>query len=424
MIERITNSCTKLKEWRRAISSLFLTLWAARKRIVNALTVFVLFMGIAGFGACQHTRLARYMSIAYAVIAALGLQISLRSLPVGIFIAWTAFIFYVHPMTPVLAALSALIYVAGFLFVVRSPVSRRTVLNLVCIYAIVNVLWQLLQISGHTIWYNPIYSGAFTLVGLQTNVGETSVLMAVCLPAFFRRRWVWLLPIPLIGLVMARATVGMLALAVVGFVYTFSRIWKEQGRVSGLAALGILSAMLVSHVLIMDPFIWEQQKNSRLQTWKESVVIALGKPIRGQGFGQFCTMVPLLSTPLQLTVPDRLRLYDEIEDKKHFKDLAEKITGGDAASYYRNKRYPQSFFFEAHNEYVEVLFAAGIPGLILLLAGLAHILWRGWKQTDRRPFYGLLASCVGASVWFTWQIVPIAVITVVWAGLCLAGRNE
>jgi hypothetical protein len=43
-------------------------------------------------------------------------------------------------------------------------------------------------------------------------------------------------------------------------------------------------------------------------------------------------------------------------------------------------------------------------------------------ETDGpRPFYGLLASCVGASVWFTWQIVPIAFVTVVWAGCAWPG---
>ena len=135
-------------------------------------------------------------------------------------------------------------------------------------------------------------------------------------------------------------------------------------------------------------------------------------------------MVPLLSTPLQLSVADRLRLYQEVEDKKHFAQLAKEITGGDAAAYYAAKKYPQGFYFEAHNEYVEVLFAAGIPGLVFLLAALAHVLWRGFRQEDRIPFYGFLASCVAATIWFIWQIVPIAAITVVWAGLCLAGRGE
>lgn len=414
-----------IKEWRREISSLLLTFIHDRQRVANALTVAVIFIGITGFGACQHTRLARYMSITYAVIAALGLQLSLRSLPAGLFIVWTAFIFYVHPLTPILAALTAVLYAGGLLVITNMPGIKRTALNAICIYACANVLWQLLQITGHTIGYNPVYYGWFSLVGLQTNIGETSALLAICLPAFFRRRWAWLLPLPIAGIIMAKATVGMMALGVVGIVYTVSVLARR--RKQALIALSLFAATLaagVVHVTLVDPFVWQEQKNTRLQTWKESAVIAMGKPVRGQGFGQFCTMVPLLSTPFQLTVQDRRRLYEEVEDKAHFAALAHTITGGDAAAYYKAKKYPDHFYFEAHNEFIEVLFAAGIPGLVFLLAALGHIAWRGWKQRDPIPLFGLTASCAAATVWFVWQIVPIAVITVAWAGICLTGRDE
>jgi len=339
---------------------------------------------------------------------------------------WTAFIFYVHPMTPILAALTAVLYAGGLLVITGRTVKiKHIVLNMICVYALANILWQLLQIAGHTVGYNPVYHGWFSLVGLQTNIGETSALLAICLPAFCRRRWIWLLPLPIAGIIMAKATVGMLALGVVGIVYTISVLARRKKQ--ALIALSFLVATLAAgivHITLIDPFVWQDQKNTRLQTWKESTVIAMGKPVRGQGFGQFCTMVPLLSTPLQLTVADRLRLYAEVEDKEHFKTLAHRITGGDAAAYYKDKKYPDHFYFEAHNEFIEVLFAAGIPGLAFLLAALGHIAWRGWKQRDPIPLFGFIASCAAATVWFVWQIVPIAVITVAWAGLCLAGRNE
>lgn len=424
MITNFAQSASTIKERGRETFSLLLTYFRDRRRIVNILTAVVLFIGIAGFGACQHTRLARYMSITYAVIAALGLQLSLRSLPAGLFLMWTAFILYCHPSTPILAALTAVLYAGGVLAIANSQNFTRTIMNGICIYALANVLWQLLQLPDYTVGYNPIYTGPYTLVGLQTNVGEMSALVAVCMPAFCRRGWAWFIPVPFTGLILAGATVGVMSSAAVCLVYVFGRILKKQGRILGFAILGVIAAMVAIHVTVIDPFAWEDHKNSRLQTWKESVVIALGKPVRGQGFGQFSTMVPLLSTPLQLTVEDRLRLYDDVEDKEHFKELARTITKGDAAAYYKNKPYPNRFFFEAHNDYIEALFAGGIPELVFLLGALAHILRRGWKQESRIPFYGLLASCVGATTWFIWQIVPIAVVTVAWAGLCLAGRDE
>lgn len=387
------------------------------KNVVKALIIAVLFAGICCIATSGNTRLDRYMTLTYAVVAALGLQLSLRSLPVGLFVIGTAISFYIHPLTPILAALAAVIYGGGFLFLITAHVPKSRLYDLICLYAIATVLWQILQIAGYTIGYNPIYQGSHTLVGLQTNVDETSALMGICLPAFFRRRWAWLIPVPLAGLVMAQATVGAMSAGIVSFIYLLTAIKSRAMRVMSVILILACSA---SYVTFIDPFSWEIHKNSRLQTWKESAYIALQKPVRGWGYGQFCTVVPLLSTPTQLLVEDRKRLYLEVEDKQAFLKTANKITGGNAEAYYKAKQYPNSFFFEAHNDYVEVLFAAGIPGILLLLAALGHTLWLGWKRTDKLPFYGLMASCIGATVFFVWQTVSIAVVTVVWAGLCMA----
>ncbi len=387
------------------------------------MTFLAIFAGITLFAISTSTRLDRYMSLTYMVIAALGLQLTLKSVPVGLFVIWTAFVFWIHPMTPVMAALIAVIYTGGLLYLISVPVSKDKIYNLICCYAIANVLWQVLQIPGWTFGYQPIFSGHHTLVGLQTNVGEMSALMAICLPAFFRKRWVWLIWVPLAGMVMSEEIVGFFAAAIAGCVAIFSTRSKDFSRIErnciGSFAVMMLIAAGLLYLTIINPHAWEIQKHSRLQTWKESTVIALEKPLGGWGYGQFCAVVPLLSTPTQLLVEDRKRLYGEVEDKKAFLRTAEEITGGDAATYYTNKKYPQSFFFEAHNEYVEVLFAAGIPGVLLLFAALASILWKGLRRCDRIPFYGLLASCLSAGVWFIWQIVPIAVVTVVWMGMCL-----
>jgi hypothetical protein len=320
----ITHAIT-LKERGREISSLLLTLLGGRRRIVNILTAVVLFIGIAGFGACQSTRLARYMSITYAVIAALGLQLSLRSLPAGLFLMWTAFILYCHPSTPILAALTTVLYAGGVLVVANSQNFTRTIMNGICVYALANVLWQLLQLPDYTVGYNPIYTGPYTLVGLQTNVGEKSALMAVCMPAYCRTGWAWLIPVPCAGLILAGATVGVMSCAAVCIFYVLRRFLRDRGRILGLSIFGIIAAMVAVHVTFIDPFAWEDHKNSRLQTWKESVVIALGKPVRGQGFGQFSTMVPLLSTLCSSRFGPASPL-DELRTRA-FQELAEKITG-------------------------------------------------------------------------------------------------
>lgn len=419
----------KIGLWGRTISPWFLNFidGITAKRIVNALTLFVLFAGITCFATSGNTRLDRYMTFTYAVVAALGLQLSLRSLPVGLFLIWTAISFYIHPLTPILAALTTVLYGGGLLLLTRVSISRQSIYNLICCYAIATVLWQVLQITDLTFGYRPIYGGSYTIVGLQTNVNETSALMAICLPAFFRRHWVWFLPVPIAGLIMAESLIGIMAAFVIGSIYILSQWNVTRPYNLIIPKSGLIFLLLVAgigYMIFIDKFSFESQKNSRLQTWKESTVIALEKPFRGWGYGQFCTVVPLLSTPTQLLVDDRKRLYAEVEDKGVFLTTANKITGGNAAAYYQAKKYPDHFYFEAHNEYVEVLFAAGIPGLVLLIFALAHILRSGWKKTDRIPFYGLFASCTAATVFSIWQIVPIGVVTVIWAGLCLKGSME
>jgi O-antigen ligase len=248
--------------------------------------------------------------------------------------------------------------------------------------------------------------------------------MAICLPAFFRTRWRWLIPVPLAGLVMAESLVGVAAIATVGCVYYWLKVKGLRLKVKKAISLALIIVVVgVGYAVFLDKFSWEGQKNSRVQTWKESTIIALKKPLTGWGYGQFCAVVPLLSTPTQLLVEDRKRLYIEVEDKKAFLRAAVEITGGDAAAYYMNKKYPQSFFFETHNEYIEVLFAAGIPGFALLLIALARSVFRG---SDRKIAYlstGCSRHVLPQCVWFIWQIVPIAVITVVWAGLCLKKKE-
>lgn len=80
-------------------------------------------------------------------------------------------------------------------------------------------------------------------------------------------------------------------------------------------------------------------------------------------------------------------------------------------------------FIQAHNDYLEAAFALGIPGLVLLLAFLWRSLVRGFRKKDNLPAYALVASALTACLFFAWQIIPIALITV----MCLVfvwGRDN
>jgi len=428
----------KIGQWGRKISPLPVVFMHRLRpgRVINTLTVLAIFAGITFFASSPSPRLDRYMALTYGIVAALGVQITRRSIPAGLFLVWTAFIFWVHPMTPILAVLAAVLYAGGILFLSRSAVPARWIYNFICCYTIWNVFWQLLQILGLATQYGGFFTAASSLSptifpGLQTNIGETSALYAVCLPAFFRRRWAWLLPVPLAGLVFVRESVGITAAAIAGVAYFIMGIPGQKKLLATVSAILILVCG-IGYAAFIDPFSFESFKQSRLQTWKESVFIAMQKPWFGWGYGQFHAVVPLLSTPTQLLVDDRKRLYNEVEDKRALLATAYKITGTTSpegvAAYYTNKKYPQSFYFEAHNEYVEALFAAGIPALLLLVwAMIDAVRLSGFFRFGKKPSpesLGIIASCAGAMVWFVWQTVPIAVVTVAWAGLCMAKQEE
>ncbi|MCX5908473.1 MAG: hypothetical protein NTY64_15135 [Deltaproteobacteria bacterium] len=232
-----------------------------------------------------------------------------------------------------------------------------------------------------------------------------------------------MLPVPLAGLIMARSLNGVLAVSAVAsisFIYVcLKRGWRKEAICAGLLILLAGGA----YALFIDHFSWKSQKESRLVVWTESVEASLQKPFFGWGFGQYSKVIPLITAPRYMSREDRILFYKEIEDPGALEVLAKKMSKGDL-SYFRMKEYPGEIFLEAHNEYIEMFFAAGIPGLLLLLAAIGHTMIRGLRKKDRIPFYGFLSSCITAAFFFSWQIVPIAAVTVVWAGFCLRGDES
>lgn len=389
----------------------------ASPAIINTIIVFGLVAATTLIALCYDLRLSRYMTLSYAVIICCGIWLCRRSLPLGILFMYAGTVCAMHWTTSILAAISILIYAIIFIFIISQKVKSGWVYNTICIIAILNVIYQLLQLAGIQTYPGPSITGHHTLVGLQGNVNEASVFMAISLPAFFRKRWMWCLPLPIAGLVMAESLSGVMAVFAAVLVYIFL---QEKARVViSIMLASLLVAAGIFYAIYVDKFSYESQKNSRLTIWKESITAALYKPIFGWGFGQYSAVIPLITNPMAIPLQERKALYTEVEDKKAFNEVVNKMAGANIAAYYKNKKYPASIFLEAHNEYIETLFASGIAGLLLLLSSIAHILREGWKKKDRLPFYGFLVSCVTATVFFSWQIVPIAVITVVWGGLCL-----
>jgi O-antigen ligase len=428
------------------------------------LLVFVLLAATTLMGFSPDLRLARYMSFAYAVVIGMGLYLTRASLPAGLCFIWTALVCWWHQSTPILFPLAVVLYGVGLIyisgssfFVPRSlfneaPSTKHqarvgVIYNAVCIIAMLNVLWQVLQLAGVPTIPNPlITTGRGSLIGLQGNMNEVSALLAVCLPAFFRRRWAWLIPIPVAGLVMAESLGGVLAATAIAALFVYDRRPQTADRRRPSAVgrryrtypvIALLIVAIAAFAVFRDHFSLQQQRSTRLLAWEKSIAAALHKPVLGWGFGQYSAVIPLLVSPHLIPPGARQIFYADVEDKKGLIDVAMRWSKGDPAYFLNGSA--KEVYLEAHNEYVEMLFAAGIPGLLLLLWAIVDLLRRsfrvpgsGFRVLTRNsqlatrngiPFYGLLASCITALVFFSWQIVPIAAVTVVWAGLCLSHES-
>jgi len=411
-VSNLSNVYNKFaKKWGRDISPTVLLIFV----VASATTLFAL---------CPILRLSRYMVLCYALIIGSGLLLFKTSAPTGALFIWLGVICYIHKSTPILAALAILMYAIVLLYIIIKEIKRPWIYNTVCVLAMICACSQWLQFWDIAIIFKPVMPGQYT--GILGNPNETSAFMAVCLPGFFRRRWIWFIFIPITGLFLAKSLIGVMASAIIGCAWLVSRRSRISLRTACLAAV-LICVAVTGYMVHVDHFNWQLQKNSRLIVWQESITASLykSKSLTGWGFGQYSVVIPMLTAPLSIRdVRIKLAMYAEIEDKKAFIDLINALSKSDVAGYYKTKIYPNEAYFEAHNDYVEILFAAGMMALVLLITAIAHSLWSGWRNPDRIPFYGLLASCAAAGVFFVWQIVPIAIVSIVWAGLCLSARNQ
>jgi hypothetical protein len=156
------------------------------------------------------------------------------------------------------------------------------------------------------------------------------------------------------------------------------------------------------------------QMDTRARYWTEMLPIAWMKPW-GWGLGQLKYVMPMIQTPTHLEPIHRQALYRNIGDKR---------TYGKAIDAHM-KKYPDFLekprwsviWLEAHNEYMEIWFQCGIFALLLTFGAIVATLVR---KANTIAKYGFLTSCISAIWFFSWQIVPLAIISTFYLGVIYA----
>jgi hypothetical protein len=278
--------------------------------------------------------------------------------------------------------------------------------------ATINVIFQVLQYFHIYIIAYPMPGSESFYCGLLNNVNDLSAFYAILLPAFLRKGRVYLVPVLLLGLVMASTMTGVLATAIVLTIYITLKFKRAS---VAFAVIAVMIISLACYAKYYEDFSFEAQKKGRLYIWQKTIEIAQVKQT-GWGINQYDKVIPLLTSFPYIKPDARQYLYSQIYDKTNFDRAIQKVSNN-KLEYFNGNTFSKTFFLQAHNEFIEWYFIAGPLGVLLLLCFLTRYLWLAFWQEDRLPFYGLLAASITAFFFFTWHIIPMAAITVLYLGM-------
>ena len=289
--------------------------------------------------------------------------------------------------------------------------------NAICCIAIANVVFSVFQLYSIPVGRFKdmdisIMSNSIRTVGLMANPNEFSILLAMCLPFFFRKKWALLLPIVVFGFVLSNSTNGVLAGVFITGIYSILKYGKK-----GLALCVILTMAFIGYTGFIDNNTWANERDGRLFIYGKTVQIGMTNPFVGWGFGQYEFVIPLLTYAKGLSEFDMLISRDNLNDPKALDKTVVRMVGttdqNKIISYFSDPaNNAKARFGQAHNEYAEMFFTTGIIGLLLMLSVIVSVLRKGFKMADKLPVLSFTASCLTAVFFFSWQIIPIAILTI------------
>lgn len=299
----------------------------------------------------------------------------------------------------------------------------NTVLDVVAMIVLTNVAMEVMQAFGLWIPRAPVHATA--PIGLMSNADETSVLLGIAAPVFFRKGWWKLLPLVVLGIILSRVWIGMITLmACLGL-----WLWREKGfRLAALSVVaGVLAMVAVSvHV----GWSWQGHVWGRLALYEDTEKIAMVKPVFGWGLGQYRGVMPLVTSSSVLSPEQRSRYLTMIADRDALYAAARALAGTDneeaiKAWLYDPKNFRYGVSSEAHNDWLEGLFAFGSVGFALMVCFAIGLLVPGLRlRALTIPCLMVVASCISAFAFFTWQIVPLSALTVLAIIVIHGGRKD
>ena len=255
-------------------------------------------------------------------------------------------------------------------------------LDIICLVAIIQTVTMIMQWNG--LWVGIVprnidkfmhlgYSN-YHITGLTSNPNMAGSLMALTLPAFFRKRRYIFIPLVLVGLWMSHSMGGMVPAILFLSLYAFI---KCPRRFKVLAVL--VCAVLAIIFYLRDPNLIGGDRFKLYKTVTLNLIPM--KPILGWGTGQF---------------------------QHVFRLIAAQNFGYDL---YNN------VFRQMHNEPLQLYFEYGLVGFVLISASLIRIIKNGLHSKYMFILYGaLMIGLINSCVNFLFHTV-VAVIFLVYCAI-------
>ncbi len=244
-------------------------------------------------------------------------------------------------------------FAVAYNFISEKSIDIDKILNFICVRAIISVVVMGLQYLG--VWIlilqknvdeipkyfmaHPLPRVSFVVfknnvppLGFMDNPMTTGAFLALCLPAFFRKKWCMFLPMIFLGIFANKVMGAIIPAGVISILFIIWK-WRRKGL---LCCLLVLLGVLV-WVYFNEPASRLLSFNRRMPVWNFAInELIPRKGIVGWGIGQaqFLPYIPI---------------FEGIIDRR---------------------------WVHYHNEFINLTIELGYIGLILFLGYLGSLLWR------------------------------------------------
>lgn len=267
------------------------------------------------------------------------------------------------------------------------------ILNIICVAAILQSLlmvfqymglwpvimpanqWQALQIFFLKSDYKIMLLDGIAkcpIVGFMDRQNIASAFLAMCIPAFFRKKWLKAIWIPIIGLVLAKSLGGIISALIVTILWLWI-IKQKQALSVTVCTILLCTCFLIQFGSQHQAFSF----SGRLPAWKYRITQTIPeKFLFGHGWGQ----EPAL-----------------------FKGITEEIGIVKVSPH----KYHANIWYNSHNEIISLWVELGLIGY-LIVSGYFFTLIRKLQHKDKLVMLGIF-SCLLASntIWIAHSAIGL-----------------